>query len=77
DTYKKIKSWRPHVLHGHGAKGGVRARLAGSALRVNRYRVARRYTAHGVSLHYSRSSLRGEVVRRVECRKEYFTGEGG
>src|SRR4029079_13626815 len=51
DTYKNIKSLRPDVLHGHGAKGGVLARLAGSALRVNRYRVARLYTAHGGSLH--------------------------
>lgn len=35
------------MLHGHGAKGGVLARLAGSALRADRYCVARLYTAHG------------------------------
>ncbi|MDR9806392.1 glycosyltransferase family 4 protein [Rhizobium hidalgonense] len=73
DTYKKIKSLRPDVLHGHGAKGGVLARLAGSALRVNRYRVARLYTAHGGSLHYSRSSLGGQFVLRMERLQEYFT----
>ncbi|MBY5335482.1 glycosyltransferase family 4 protein [Rhizobium leguminosarum] len=73
DTYKKIKSLRPDVLHGHGAKGGVLARLAGSALRVNRYRVARLYTAHGGSLHYSRSSLSGQFVLRMERLQEYFT----
>lgn len=72
-TYKKIKSLRPDVLHGHGAKGGVLARLAGSALRVNRYRVARLYTAHGGSLHYSRSSLSGQFVLRMERLQEYFT----
>lgn len=73
DTYKKIKSLRPDVLHGHGAKGGVIARLAGSALRVNRYRVARLYTAHGGSLHYSRSSLGGQFVLRMERLQEYLT----
>ncbi|UWM77010.1 glycosyltransferase family 4 protein [Rhizobium sp. WSM4643] len=73
DTYKKIKSLRPDVLHGHGAKGGVLARLAGSALRVNRYRIARLYTAHGGSLHYSRSSLSGQFVLRMERLQEYFT----
>jgi glycosyltransferase involved in cell wall biosynthesis len=73
DTYKKIKSLRPDVLHGHGAKGGVLARLVGSALRVNRYRVARLYTAHGGSLHYSRSSLVGQFVLRMERLQEYFT----
>ncbi|CCM75090.1 glycosyltransferase family 4 protein [Rhizobium mesoamericanum] len=73
DTYKNIKSLRPDVLHGHGAKGGVLARLAGSALRVNRYRVARLYTAHGGSLHYSRRSLLGQFVLRMERLQEYFT----
>jgi len=73
DTYKNIKSLRPDVLHGHGAKGGVLARLAGSALRVNRYSVARLYTAHGGSLHYSRRSLVGQFVLRMERLQEYFT----
>ncbi|TCU17279.1 glycosyltransferase family 4 protein [Rhizobium sullae] len=73
DTYNKIKSLRPDVLHGHGAKGGVLARLVGSALRVNRYRVARLYTAHGGSLHYSRSSLTGQFILRMERLQEYFT----
>ncbi|KQV81993.1 glycosyltransferase [Rhizobium sp. Root1220] len=73
ETYKNIKSLRPDVLHGHGAKGGVLARLAGSALRVNRYRVARLYTAHGGSLHYSRRSFLGQFVLRMERLQEYFT----
>lgn len=73
DAYKTIKSLRPDVLHGHGAKGGVLARLAGSILRVNRYSVARLYTAHGGSLHYSRSSLVGQFVLRMERLLEHFT----
>ncbi|MBB3310817.1 glycosyltransferase involved in cell wall biosynthesis [Rhizobium sp. BK196] len=73
NTFKEIRSLRPDVLHGHGAKGGVLARLAGSALRVNRYRVARLYTAHGGSLHYSRASMLGQFVLRMERLQEYFT----
>ena len=41
DSYREIKGLQPDVLHGHGAKGGAIARLIGSILRVNRYRVAR------------------------------------
>lgn len=37
----------PDVLHGHGAKGGVYARLAGRRLGVPSF-----YTPHGGSLHY-------------------------
>ncbi|MGO4139903.1 glycosyltransferase family 1 protein, partial [Rhizobium brockwellii] len=51
----------------------VLARRAGSAWRVNRYRVARRYTAQGGSLHYSRSSRSGQFVIRIERLQEYFT----
>jgi glycosyltransferase involved in cell wall biosynthesis len=71
--YKTIKNLRPDVLHGHGAKGGVLARVIGSALRVNRYRVARVYTAHGGSLHFSRSSLAGLLVHWSERRLERLT----
>lgn len=55
--YKEIRSLQPDVLHGHGAKGGVLARIVGSALRVNKYRVARLYSPHGGSLHFERRSL--------------------
>ncbi len=71
--YKKIKSLRPDVLHGHGAKGGLLARVLGSILRVNRYRVARLYTAHGGSLHFSRSSPQGMLVHSLERILELLT----
>lgn len=51
-SYLQIKSLKPDVLHGHGAKGGAIARVIGSLLRVNRYRVARLYSPHGGSLHF-------------------------
>ncbi|AVA21062.1 glycosyltransferase family 4 protein [Rhizobium sp. LEGMi198b] len=73
DSYNKVKSLRPDVLHGHGAKGGLLARIIGSALRVNRYRVARLYTAHGGSLHFSRASPQGMLVHSLERMLEFLT----
>ncbi|MBP2547287.1 glycosyltransferase involved in cell wall biosynthesis [Neorhizobium galegae] len=72
-SYRHIKSLRPDVLHGHGAKGGVVARLIGSGLRVNRYCVARLYSPHGGSLHYDRAKLSGQVVLRLERFQERLT----
>ena len=34
-SYKIIKELQPDILHGHGAKGGVYARMFGSLLRVS------------------------------------------
>lgn len=72
-SYNEIKNLRPDILHGHGAKGGAIARLIGSALRVNKYRVARLYTPHGGTLHYSRRSLIGQVALRLERFLEHFS----
>lgn len=71
--YKEIRSLQPDVLHGHGAKGGAIARLIGSALRVNRYRVARLYSPHGGSLHYRPGSLAGRVIFPLERTQERLT----
>jgi glycosyltransferase involved in cell wall biosynthesis len=72
-SYKEIRSLRPDVLHGHGAKGGAMARLAGSALRVNRYRVSRFYSPHGGSLHFNPKRLAGWTVFRLEKMQEWAT----
>ncbi|HEX8047920.1 glycosyltransferase [Rhizobium sp.] len=72
-SYKTIKSLRPDVLHGHGAKGGLLARIIGSVLRVKKYRVARLYTAHGGSLHFARSSPQGILVHSLERMLEFLT----
>ncbi len=72
-SYKEIKELRPDVLHGHGAKGGVVARIIGSALRAKRYRVARFYSPHGGSLHFDRASLSGRTVFAVERMLERLT----
>ena len=53
------------VLHGHGAKGGAYARLAGRALRKKRgTKVV--YTPHGGVLHYSPSTLSGRLYFALE-----------
>jgi len=72
-SYKIIKELKPDVLHGHGAKGGVYARMFGSLLRVHRYRVARLYTAHGGSLHYDEGTLTGKLFFSLERMMERFT----
>ena len=71
--YKIIKELQPDVLHGHGAKGGVYARMFGSLLRAYRYRVARLYTAHGGSLHYDETTAMGQLFFSLERMMERFT----
>ncbi len=63
---REIRALNPDVLHAHGAKGGVYARIAGTLLRVFGMRVARIYTPHGGSLHYSPTSLGGRVYFAAE-----------
>ncbi len=65
-SYNHIKSLRPDILHGHSAKGGALARLIGSLLRANRYRVARLYSPHGGSLHYDRRTVTGLSILTAE-----------
>ena len=56
----RLASFKPDVMHGHGAKGGAFVRLmpAPRAIRV--------YTPHGGSLHYGRNTLRGMVYGGLE-----------
>ncbi|MFB2553886.1 glycosyltransferase family 4 protein [Ensifer soli] len=74
-SYKEIRSLKPDVLHGHGAKGGAVARIIGSVLRANRYRVARLYSPHGGSLHYDRGTLTGRAVFSMERLQERATDQ--
>ncbi|MGB3390574.1 MAG: glycosyltransferase family 4 protein [Pseudaminobacter sp.] len=72
-TYRIIKELKPDVLHGHGAKGGVYARLFGSLLRVSRSRVARLYSPHGGSLHYDEATTTGKFFFGLERLMERLT----
>jgi glycosyltransferase involved in cell wall biosynthesis len=54
------------VLHGHGAKGGAYARLAGRRLKRKGMKVKSVYTPHGGSLHYSPSRPLGRLYIMAE-----------
>lgn len=72
-TFRLIKELRPDILHGHGAKGGVYARVFGSLLRVSGSRVARLYSPHGGSLHYDETALTGRFFFLVERLMDRFS----
>lgn len=72
-TMRILRGLRPDVLHGHGAKGGVYARLFGTLIRTRRNRVARLYSPHGGSLHYDADSGMGRVFFTLERLMERFT----
>ncbi|HHN72481.1 MAG TPA: glycosyltransferase family 1 protein, partial [Thermopetrobacter sp.] len=56
-----LAGMRPDIVHGHGAKGGLHARLA-----ARRHGARAVYTAHGGSLHYSWRSPAGAVYLTTE-----------
>jgi glycosyltransferase involved in cell wall biosynthesis len=56
-----IRSVRPDVLHGHGAKAGAFVRLKGHAKESIRI-----YTPHGGSLHYPQNTVKGAFYSRLE-----------
>ncbi len=56
------------VLHGHGAKGGAYARLAGRKLKRKGMKTKAIYTPHGGSLHYSPSRPMGRLYIMAERR---------
>lgn len=63
---KAVTAAQADVLHGHGAKGGAYARLAGRTLQGEDQKPAVFYTPHGGSLHYSARSPQGLVYIAVE-----------
>lgn len=70
---RHVAATAPDVLHGHGAKGGAYARLAGTQAAV------RVYTPHGGSLHYTRRTPVGllylEAERLLARRTDIFLFE--
>lgn len=66
EVYKRARDLSIDILHGHGAKGGVYARLASVALRTKGKNVRCFYTPHGGSLHYSWNSPAGAVFLSAE-----------
>ncbi len=60
------------VVHGHGAKGGVIARIAGR-FGTRNHRPVRFYSPHGGSLHYDPASLNGRLYFAIERMLERMT----
>jgi glycosyltransferase involved in cell wall biosynthesis len=58
---RQLARLRPDIIHGHGAKGGLHARLAGRLIATPTV-----YTPHGGSLHYRWSSLEGMAYLGTE-----------
>jgi glycosyltransferase involved in cell wall biosynthesis len=65
DLLRHVGALAPDVVHGHGSKGGVYGRLIGAWLGRKRP-VARIYSPHGGSLHYSETSPEGRVYFAIE-----------
>ncbi|WP_321340139.1 glycosyltransferase family 4 protein [Breoghania sp.] len=65
-AYRDLKAMQPDAVHGHGAKGGVYARILGTLLRRSGLDTRRFYTPHGGSLHYDPKALSGRVFFAVE-----------
>ena len=65
------------IVHGHGAKGGLFARLTGTnpfyGWRGSTHRPKRFYTPHGGSLHYTDSLVKGMVFLGIEMVLDRFS----
>ena len=70
---RQVRQTPPDVLHAHGAKGGVFARLVGALLHLQGHRTIRLYCPHGGSLHYHPKSLQGRVYFAAERLLERAT----
>lgn len=70
---RQVRALDPDILHAHGAKGGVYARVIGTLLRASGACVARIYSPHGGSLHYEATSLAGRVYFAAERVLERMT----
>lgn len=71
--FRPAAAMRPSIIHGHGAKGGIYARLLGTLLRLAGHPTRRIYSPHGGSLHYDPGSTAGRLYFGVERLLERFT----
>lgn len=66
--FKIIKNLDVDIIHGHGAKGGLYARIIGKILKKKVL-----YTAHGGSLHSMHGKIKNIVYQVVEKVLYYLT----
>lgn len=70
----QLAAIRPDVIHGHGSKGGLYARLPGlMGKRGGADRPIRAYTPHGGSFNYNPGTLAHRVYMRAEALLEKAT----
>lgn len=72
-VYDALKSTDCDILHGHGSKGGLYARIFGSMMRRKGRKIASLYSPHGGSLHYDKASLKGQAFFIAERTMERLT----
>ncbi len=72
-AYDVVRGMQPDVLHGHGAKGGVYARVFGTLMRVSGRKPARIYSPHGGSLHYATETATGRFFFSIERMMDRLT----
>ena len=65
EVLRRLSDMRPGVVHGHGAKGALYARLPGLIPFADRTPL-RVYTPHGGSLHFDARSAKGVLVLGME-----------
>ncbi|MCB0407571.1 MAG: glycosyltransferase [Bdellovibrionales bacterium] len=65
--FKILKPMKPEIIHGHGAKGGMYARILGGAKKSV-------YSPHGGSLHANYGALKNYLYQLVEKLLLPFTG---
>lgn len=68
-----IQALQIDIAHGHGAKGGAYARLAGRALKARGQNVTTIYTPHGGSLHYQPGTPAAHVFLGLERQLMHAT----
>jgi glycosyltransferase involved in cell wall biosynthesis len=70
-----LKKWEPDVIHGHGAKGGLYARLPAllPGFPAPGCKFLRVYTPHGGSLHFDPNSFRNRLYIQAEKILERVT----
>ena len=66
-----IDRTKPDIIHGHGAKGGLMARIGGAW--AAHQQAARLYCPHGGSLWFDAQSLKGKIYFAVERFQERYT----
>ena len=73
ETRQVAERMDANIIHGHGAKGGVYARFAGTKLRKLGRNISIFYSPHGGTLHYNNITFPGFFILAAERRLASMT----